>query len=94
MYIHVCLFCMALHNILAVFSCIVCNFYFVIQDQYHFLHMALVESLMLSSSALPASKFFDAYNELMTFDTKSKCLGFAREFEVNVETWHFSFIRM
>jgi len=82
---------MALHNILAVCSCKECNFYFVIQDQYHFLHMALVESLMLSSSALPASKFSDAYNELMTFDVKAKCLGFARDFEVYVKIWHIIF---
>jgi len=53
--------------------------------------MALVESLMLSSSALPASKFSDAYNELMSFDVKAKCLGFARDFEVYVKIWHIIF---
>ena len=52
--------------------------------------MALVESLMLSSSALPASKFSDAYNELMTFDVKAKCLGIARDFEV----YNFSYVCM
>jgi len=48
--------------------------------------MALVESLMLSSSALPASKFSDAYNELMTYDVTAKCLGIARDFEVYIKT--------
>jgi len=48
--------------------------------------MALVESLMLSSSAMPASKFSDAYNELMTYDVKAKCLGIARDFEVYIKT--------
>ena len=37
---------------------------------------------MLSSSALPASRFLDAYHELLTFDEKAKCLGIQREFEV------------
>ncbi|WAR24842.1 PTPRK-like protein [Mya arenaria] len=37
-------------------------------DQYIFLHMALLETLMLSTSALPASKFLGAYEELLSFD--------------------------
>jgi len=52
------------------------------QEQYYFLHMALIESLMLSSSALPALRFLDAFDELLTFDEKAKCLGIQREFEV------------
>ncbi|WAR24853.1 PTPRT-like protein, partial [Mya arenaria] len=37
-------------------------------DQYIFLHMALLETLMLSTSALPASSFLRAYKELLVFD--------------------------
>jgi len=55
---------------------------FVMQNQYHFLHMALIESLMLSSSALPASNFLAAYDDLLSFDDKARCLGIKREFEV------------
>jgi len=54
----------------------------VIQEQYHFLHMALIESLMLSSSALPSSNFLQAYDELLSFDEKARCLGIKRDFEV------------
>ncbi|XP_052777594.1 receptor-type tyrosine-protein phosphatase alpha-like [Mya arenaria] len=36
-------------------------------DQYIFLHMALLETLMLSTSALSASQFLAAYKELMAF---------------------------
>ena len=54
----------------------------VMQEQYHFLHMALIESLMLSSSALPSSKFLAAYDELLSYDERNRCLGIKREFEV------------
>ncbi|XP_052778123.1 receptor-type tyrosine-protein phosphatase alpha-like [Mya arenaria] len=37
-------------------------------EQYIFLHMALLETLMLSTSDLPASKFMKAYEELLVFD--------------------------
>ncbi|XP_052776637.1 uncharacterized protein LOC128214286 isoform X2 [Mya arenaria] len=37
-------------------------------DQYIFLHMALLETLMLSTSALPASEFLRVYEELLSFD--------------------------
>ncbi|XP_052774853.1 receptor-type tyrosine-protein phosphatase kappa-like [Mya arenaria] len=37
-------------------------------DQYIFLHMALLETLMLSTSALSASRFLKYYEELMAFD--------------------------
>ena len=52
------------------------------QEQYQFLHIALIESLMLSSSALPASSFLDVSSKLMTYDDKARCLGIRREFEV------------
>jgi len=55
---------------------------FLRQEQYHFLHMALVECLMLSSSAMPASNFLQAYDELLTYDETARCLGIQREFEV------------
>jgi len=55
---------------------------FYMQDQYHFLHQALIESMMLSSSALPSSRFLDSYEELLTFDDKARCFGINREFEV------------
>ena len=35
------------------------------QDQYIFLHMALTEALMLSSSAVPAAEFSEIYTELL-----------------------------
>ncbi|XP_052776954.1 uncharacterized protein LOC128214498 isoform X2 [Mya arenaria] len=38
------------------------------EDQYVFLHMALLETLMLSTSALPASKFMGAYEKLLASD--------------------------
>ncbi|WAR24620.1 PTPRU-like protein [Mya arenaria] len=41
-------------------------------DQYIFLHMALLETLMLSTSALPASSFLGAYEELLFFDKDRK----------------------
>ena len=44
--------------------------------------MALVESLMLTSSAMPTSNFIRAYDELLTYDEKTKCLGIEREFKV------------
>ncbi|XP_052778049.1 receptor-type tyrosine-protein phosphatase S-like [Mya arenaria] len=37
-------------------------------DQYIFLHMALLETLMLSTSALSASRFLESYEELMAVD--------------------------
>ncbi|XP_052777592.1 uncharacterized protein LOC128214917 [Mya arenaria] len=37
-------------------------------DQYIFLHMALLETLMLSTSAQPASEFLTAYKDLLSFD--------------------------
>ncbi|WAR24622.1 PTPRM-like protein [Mya arenaria] len=37
-------------------------------DQYIFLHMALLETLMLSTSAIPASRFLRAYEELLVFE--------------------------
>ncbi|XP_052777696.1 receptor-type tyrosine-protein phosphatase mu-like isoform X2 [Mya arenaria] len=43
-------------------------------DQYIFLHMALLETLMLSTSALPASKFLRAYKELLSFDKDQRKL--------------------
>ena len=51
------------------------------QEQYRFLHMALVESL--SSSAVPDAKFLDAYNALLTYDRTSKCLKIKRQYEVD-----------
>ncbi|WAR24508.1 PTPRU-like protein [Mya arenaria] len=41
---------------------------YVDPDQYIFLHMALLETLMLSTSALPASEFLRVYEELLSFD--------------------------
>ena len=41
---------------------------------------------MLSSSAMPASRFIEAYDELLKYDGKTKCSGIEREFRV------FSFI--
>ena len=55
---------------------------FPTQDQYHFLHKALVESLMLSSSAMSASNFLAVYKELLAYDEEARCLGIKREFEV------------
>ncbi|WAR24556.1 PTPRT-like protein [Mya arenaria] len=37
-------------------------------EQYIFLHLALLETLMLSTSALPSSRFLEAYDELLAFD--------------------------
>ena len=59
-----------------------CTCVHLMQEQYHFLHMALIESLMLSSSALPSSKFLAAYDELLSYDDKNRCLAIKREFEV------------
>ncbi|XP_052777233.1 receptor-type tyrosine-protein phosphatase epsilon-like [Mya arenaria] len=42
-------------------------------EQYSFLHMALLETLMLSTSALPASRFLRAYEELLVFDKTHRC---------------------
>ena len=60
--------------------------YFPHKAQYHFLHLALSEALMLSTSAMPASRFIDAYNELMKYDAKTKCSKMEREFQVVVLT--------
>ena len=56
------------------------------QAQYHFLHLALSEALMLSTSAMPASRFINAYNELTKYDAKTKYSKIEREFQVVVFT--------
>jgi len=63
--------------------------YFPHQAQYHFLHLALSEALMLSTSAMPASRFIDAYDELMKYDDRTKCSKMQREFQVVVFTGIF-----
>jgi len=63
--------------------------YFPHKAQYHFLHLALSEALMLSTSAMPASRFIDAYNELMKYDGRTKCSKMEREFQVVVLTGNF-----
>ena len=63
--------------------------YFPHQAQYHFLHLALSEALMLSTSAMPASRFIDAYDELMKYNAKTKCSKIEREFQVVVFTGIF-----
>ncbi|XP_053395795.1 uncharacterized protein LOC123524141 [Mercenaria mercenaria] len=50
-------------------------------EQYLFLHHALVESLMLSTSALPASQFPEAFNELLQMDSERKQTKLCIEFE-------------
>ncbi|XP_060587158.1 receptor-type tyrosine-protein phosphatase T-like [Ruditapes philippinarum] len=50
-------------------------------DQYIFVHHALVESLMLPTSALPAYKFPEAFQELLQIDTKKKKSKLILEFE-------------
>ncbi|XP_060587159.1 receptor-type tyrosine-protein phosphatase epsilon-like [Ruditapes philippinarum] len=50
-------------------------------DQYIFVHHALVESLMLPTSALPAYKFPEAFQELLQMDTKKKKSKLILEFE-------------
>jgi len=40
----------------------------------------------LSTSAMPASRFIDAYNELMKYDGRTKCSKMEREFQVVVLT--------
>jgi len=44
---------------------------------------------MLSTSAMPASGFIDAYGELMKYDDRTKCSKIEREFQVVVLTDNF-----
>ncbi|XP_053395158.1 receptor-type tyrosine-protein phosphatase mu-like [Mercenaria mercenaria] len=50
-------------------------------DQYIFVHQALVESIMMSSCAVPAHKFQQAFQELLTTDTVKKKRKICIEFE-------------
>ncbi|XP_060587164.1 receptor-type tyrosine-protein phosphatase kappa-like [Ruditapes philippinarum] len=50
-------------------------------DQYIFLHQALIESLMLSTSALPAYKFQEAFKEVIQLDKEKKKSNLTLEFE-------------
>ncbi|XP_053395029.1 receptor-type tyrosine-protein phosphatase kappa-like isoform X2 [Mercenaria mercenaria] len=50
-------------------------------EQYIFVHQALIESLMLPTSALPAAKFPEAYQELLQMDREKKKRKICVEFE-------------
>jgi len=43
-----------------------------VKEQYHFLHLALIEAMM-SPSVVPVSEFLEAYEESMSFDEEAKC---------------------
>lgn len=58
--------------------------YFNFQEQYLFVYQAVTEALMLSSSAMPAAKFPEAYTKLLQMDPKKKKRKLSLDFEVNM----------
>ena len=58
------------------------SFNHLFQDQYIFVHQALVESLMLPTSALLASKFPETFQGLLQMDTHKKKPKLEIDFEV------------
>ena len=57
---------------------------FYLQDQYIFLHTALTEALLLTTSAVPASQFSEIYKELLQVDHAKKKRNLDSAFEVSV----------
>ena len=56
--------------------------YLLFQEQYMFLHYALLEALMSPTTATPAKDFLRLYEDLKEFDPKHKKRRLQIEFDV------------
>lgn len=54
-----------------------------------FLHSALTEALMLTSSATPAVQFPGVYNDLLQVDPDKRKRNIQRTYDVSTCTWFF-----